>query len=435
MKYYSTNGHSHLVSLEDAVLKGFADDQGLYMPEIIPQLPQAFVSNLKVMSLPEMSYAVANYALRGDVEAEVLHNIVFDTLNFDIPLVEVAPQRFSLELFHGPTMGFKDVGARFMGRLLSHYTGKHNHDIHVLIATSGNAGGAVACGFYNIPGVHVYVLYPQDTLDNLQEAQFTTLGGNITAIEVNGTLDDCKNMVMQAFNDEELNHKLTLTSAKTANIARLLPQTFYYFYAYAQIAKQGFDAGNVVFAVPCGNLGNITAGLMAKKMGLPVKRFIATNNKNNVFTHYLNTGKFAPQQVVPSIAPGLDIGNPRNFKRILDLYPSHEQLSSIVQGMSYTDEQIAHTIATAWNQDHYLFDPHGATAYRALNDCLDPSEVGIALETAHPAKFFNTVESIVGNAVEVPNTLSKFLYGTRHVTSMNSGFTALKKFLLKQSQL
>ena len=432
MKYYSTNDRNNIVSLEEAVLKGLADDKGLYMPERIPKLPHAFLSNLKVMSLPEMSYAVANYALQGDVDAEVLHDIVYNSINFDIPLAHVVGNRFALELFHGPTMGFKDVGARFMGQLLAHFTQKNHSKTNVLIASSGNAGGAVANGFYNIPGVHVYVLYPQFSLDNLQEAQFATLGGNVTAIEVNGSLDDCKNMVMEAFTDEDLNKRMTLTSAKTINIARLLPQLFYYFYAFAQLAQRNQDLENVVFSVPCGNLGNITAGLMAKRMGLPIKRFIAADNKTDVFTRYIKTGNFVPQKPTPSVATALDIGNPRNFRRIQELYSSHEELCNDVQAVAYSDEQIGETIAQAWESERYLFDPQGATSYRGLCDCLAATEVGVALATAHPAKFRETVESIIGENIAVPKEMMEFLGGTRHVTTLNSGYTALKKFLLSQ---
>lgn len=433
MRYYSTNDRNNIVSLEEAVIKVFADGKGLYMPERIPKLPQAFLSNLKAMSLAEMSYAVANYALQGDVEAEILHDIIFNSINFDVPLNHVDGDTYTLELFHGPTMGFKDVGARFMGQLLSYFTRKNNADIKVLIATSGNAGGAVANGFYNIPGVHVYVLYPQFSLDNLQEAQFTTLGGNITAIEVNGTLDDCKNMVMEAFYDEELNSHMTLTSAKTINIARLLPQLFYYFYAYAQLAQRDQDLENIVISVPCGNLGNLTAGLMAKKMGLPIKRFIAADNKNDVFTQYIKTGKFTPRKPTPSVASALDIGNPRNFKRIEALYSSHEELCNDVQAVAYSDEEIIETIAQTWKNERYLLDPHGATAYRALCNCLGSKEVGVALATAHPAKFRDTVENAIGENIVVPQEMMEFLGGTRHVITMNSGYTALKKFLLSQT--
>jgi threonine synthase len=283
MRYYSTNDQTHQATLEEAVLKGRADDGGLYLPEHIPVLPQAFVSNLQAMSLQEMSYAVANYALQGDVEASVLHNIVYDSLNFPIPLVYVGGNRFALELFHGPTMSFKDVGMRFMARMVSYFTKQHHQEINVLVTTSGNTGGAVASGFYGIPGVNVYILYPQDTLSPLQEAQFTTLGGNVTALEVNGTLDDCREMVAEAFSDKELNERMHLTSARTINMARLLPQVFYYFFAFAQLAEREQNVDQLVFAVPCGNLGNLTAGVMARQMGLPVKRFIAADNCNDIF--------------------------------------------------------------------------------------------------------------------------------------------------------
>ncbi len=434
MRYYSTNDPDNKVSLEHAVLKGLADDNGLYMPERIATLPQAFVTNMQSMTLQEISYAVANYALQGDIDAGVLHDIVFETLNFDIPLTHVNDNRFSLELFHGPTMGFKDVGARFLARLVGHFTQRRNKDINVLVASSGNSSGAVANGFHGIPGVNVYILYPQDTLSTLQEAQFTTLGGNITAIEVNGTLNDCKQMVMEAFKDEELNSTMTLTSAKTINIARLLPQTFYYFYAYAQLAKYHQDTDNVVFSVPCGNLGNLTAGLIAKKMGLPVKRFIAGDNKNDIFTQYLDTGEFVPRKPIASIATAMDIGNPRNFSRIRQLYPGHDEISALVEGIAFNDREINDIIATAWHEEHHLLDPQGAVAYGALKERLKPCEAGIALETSHPAKFIDLVEAAIGQEVEVPKAMREFLAGTRHVTSMGNGFNSLKKFLLQQQK-
>ncbi len=433
MRYYSTNDQTLQATLEEAVLKGYADDGGLFLPDHIPVLPQAFVSNLHAMTLQEMSYAIADYAWQGDIDASVLHDIVMETLNFPIPLTYVGGNRFSLELYHGPTMSFKDVGTRFMGRVVSHFTSRRHQKINVLVTTSGNAGGAVANGFYAIPNVNVFILYPQDSLEPLQEAQFATLGGNVTALEVNGTLDDCREMVRDAFADKELNSEMHLTTARTINVARLLPQVFYYFYAYAQLADREQDLDNVVFAVPCGNLGNLTAGIMAKKMGLPVKRFIAADNRNNVFTQYLETGDFMPQQSIPSVAPAMDIGDPQNFPQLKSLLHSHMEMCELIEGVAYNDEQIMNAIKHAWHDEHYLLDPQSATAYQALLDCLHEGETGVALATAHPAKYRNTVEQAIGKAVHVPGTLASFLGGTRHVTTLGSGYNALKQFLLKHN--
>lgn len=432
MRYYSTNDQTHQATLEEAVLKGRADDGGLYLPEHIPVLPQAFVSNLQAMSLQEMSYAVANYALQGDVEASVLHNIVYDSLNFPIPLVYVGGNRFALELFHGPTMSFKDVGMRFMARMVSYFTKQHHQEINVLVTTSGNTGGAVASGFYGMPGVNVYILYPQDTLSPLQEAQFTTLGGNVTALEVNGTLDDCREMVAEAFSDKELNERMHLTSARTINMARLLPQVFYYFFAFAQLAEREQNIDQLVFAVPCGNLGNLTAGVMARQMGLPVKRFIAADNCNDIFTQYLATGDFVPRKVTPSVAPAMDIGNPQNFAQLHAMLHSHVEACELIDGVACDDKQIMSTIAHVWQQEHYLLDPQSATAYRALLEHLQPGETGVALATAHPAKYRDTVEQATGETLRVPGTLSRFLGGTRHVTQLKSGYTSFRQFLLSR---
>ncbi|MGM9823735.1 MAG: threonine synthase, partial [Muribaculaceae bacterium] len=344
MKYYSTNGKTPMVTLAEAVVKGLAADRGLFMPEHIGKMPKAFFNNISSMSLQEMSFAVAYMLFGDDIDSDDLKHIVSDTLNFDIPLVKVDDQRYSLELFHGPTLAFKDVGARFMARLLGHFNRQNgeNRMVNVLVATSGDTGGAVANGFLNVPGVRVFVLYPSGKVSRIQEAQFTTLGNNITAIEVNGTFDDCQALVKSAFMDKELNSHMMLTSANSINVARFLPQMFYYFYAYAQLMKAGEDLNNIVVAVPSGNFGNITAGLIAKFMGLPVKRFIAANNRNDVVYNYLQTGVYTPKPSVATIANAMDVGDPSNFARILDLYHnSWEAIKAEISGFTYTDEQIA----------------------------------------------------------------------------------------------
>lgn len=434
MQYYSTNGQSPKVGLQEAVVHGLASDRGLFMPEIIPTIPKAFFKNISEMTLQEIAYVVANTLFGQDVESETLKNIVYDTLNFDIPLVHVDENRYSLELFHGPTLAFKDVGARFMARLLGYFNQKDGKDVvNVLVATSGDTGSAVANGFLNVPGVKVYVLYPKGKVSKIQEAQFTTLGANITAIEVNGTFDDCQALVKSAFMDKELNEKMQLTSANSINVARFLPQMFYYFYAYAQLAKMGKPLDKIVVSVPSGNFGNITAGLIGKRMGLPISRFIAANNRNDIVYQYLNTGVYSPRPSIATIANAMDVGDPSNFARILDLYQnSHSKISSEISGFTYTDEQIAETLADTYKKTGYLLDPHGAVGYRSLLEGLKPDEIGVFLETAHPAKFKETVELIINAKVSIPAKLAAFMKGTKSTIKMTASFNAFKKFLMNE---
>ena len=436
MKYYSTNGKTPMVTLAEAVVKGLAADRGLFMPEHIGKMPKAFFNNISSMSLQEMSFAVAYMLFGDDIDSDDLKHIVSDTLNFDIPLVKVDDGRYSLELFHGPTLAFKDVGARFMARLLGHFNRQNGEDrmVNVLVATSGDTGGAVANGFLNVPGVRVFVLYPSGKVSRIQEAQFTTLGNNITAIEVNGTFDDCQALVKSAFMDKELNSHMMLTSANSINVARFLPQMFYYFYAYAQLMKAGEDLNNIVVAVPSGNFGNITAGLIAKFMGLPVKRFIAANNRNDVVYNYLNTGVYTPKPSVATIANAMDVGDPSNFARILDLYHnSWEAIKAEISGFTYTDEQIAQTLADVYRQRGYLLDPHGAVAYRSLQEGLQPGEVGVMLETAHPAKFKSVVDSIIGEDIDIPQRLAAFMENPKQSVRMPSAFGPFKQYLLSKA--
>ena len=329
MEYYSTNHQTRNVSLREAVVKGLAADRGLFMPERIPALPKAFFKNIGNLSLQEISYAVANTLFSEDMDSQELKNIVYDTLNFDIPLVHVNGDIYSLELFHGPTAAFKDVGARFMARLLGYFTRRDKGDgmVNVLVATSGDTGSAVANGFLGVDGVRVFVLYPEGKVSKIQEAQFTTLGRNITAIEVNGTFDDCQRLVKSAFLDEELNATMKLSSANSINVARFLPQMFYYFYAYAQLQQRNQTDKDLVVSVPSGNFGNITAALIGKRMGLPINRFIAANNRNDIFYQYLLTGKYEPKPSIATIANAMDVGDPSNFARVLDLYGhSHSRI-------------------------------------------------------------------------------------------------------------
>ncbi len=431
MKYYSTNGQAPDVTLQEAVVKGLAPDKGLFMPQTIKLLPATFFENIGNLSFQEIAYTVADAFFGDDIEKHTLKEIVYDTLNFDTPVVHVTDNIYSLELFHGPTLAFKDVGARFMARLLGYFIRKQGQkEVKVLVATSGDTGSAVANGFLGVEGIHVYVLYPKGKVSQIQEAQFTTLGQNITSLEVDGTFDDCQALVKTAFLDKELNAKLNLTSANSINVARFLPQAFYYFYAYAQLAKQR-KAKNVVFSVPSGNFGNITAGLIAKRMGLPVKRFIAANNSNDIFYEYLQTGEYNPRPSVQTIANAMDVGDPSNFVRVLDLYrKSLSEIKKDISGEWYNDQSIKDTVRETYIKTGYLLDPHGAVAYRALMEYLKPGETGIFLETAHPAKFKDTVEAIIGKEVEVPHRLAAFMKGKKESVKMNAQFPAFKKYLM-----
>lgn len=433
MNYYSTNRKVPEATLEEAVVKGLAADKGLFMPRTIKPLPQAFYDEIENLSFQEIAYRVADAFFGEDVPAETLKQIVYDTLSFDVPLVKVSDNLYSLELFHGPTLAFKDVGGRFMARLLGYFIRKEGRkQVNVLVATSGDTGSAVANGFLGVEGIHVYVLYPKGKVSEIQEKQFTTLGQNITAIEVDGTFDDCQALVKSAFMDEELNRHLLLTSANSINVARFLPQAFYYFYAYAQAKKTlGAKASNVVVCVPSGNFGNITAGLFGKQMGLPVKRFIAANNRNDIFYQYLRTGVYTPRPSVATIANAMDVGNPSNFARILDLYKEdHAAICREISGATYTDEQIAETMKQVWQEQKYLLDPHGACGYRALQESLTADEIGIFLETAHPAKFKDTVEDIIGESITIPEKLQAFMRGTKQTIPMSRAFSDFKQFLL-----
>lgn len=433
MKYYSTNKNAPDATLEEAVVKGLAADRGLYMPAEIKKLPVSFFEEIDKQSFQEIAYRVADAFFGSDIPAETLKQIVYDTLSFDVPAVKVKDDIYSLELFHGPTLAFKDVGARFMARLLGYFIRKEGKkQVNVLVATSGDTGSAVANGFLGVEGIHVYVLYPKGKVSEIQEKQFTTLGNNITAIEVNGTFDDCQALVKSAFMDKELNEHMQLTSANSINVARFLPQAFYYFYAYAQMKKLG-KADNLVICVPSGNFGNITAGLFGKYMGLPVKRFIAANNRNDIFYQYLKTGIYSPKPSVATIANAMDVGDPSNFARIYDLYGgSHEAITKEISGETYTDEQIRETVQAVYNETGYLLDPHGACGYRALAEQLQPGETGVFLETAHPAKFLQTVESIIGVEVQIPEKLQAFMKGQKESVPMEKDFASFKSYLMKQ---
>ena len=433
MKYYSTNKEAPIATLEEAVVKGLAPDKGLYMPENIKKLPKSFFDNIQDMSFQEISFEVAKAFFGDDVEANALKDIVYDTLSFDVPTVKVEKDIYALELFHGPTLAFKDVGARFMARLLQYFIKKERQkSVTVLVATSGDTGSAVANGFLGVEGIHVDVLYPKGKVSKIQESQFTTLGKNITAIEIDGVFDDCQSLVKQAFMDEELNANKKLTSANSINVARFLPQAFYYFYAYAQLKKQN-KADNMVVCVPSGNFGNICAGIFAHEMGLPIKRFIAANNANDIFYKYLQSGKYEPKPSKQTLANAMDVGDPSNFARIYDLFGgSHEKITNLISGATYTDDMIKSTMTTCYNDTRYILDPHGACGYKALKEGLKDGETGVFLETAHPAKFKEKVDDILKIDIEIPSRLAEFMKGKKQSIEIKNSFADFKEFLLEQ---
>ena len=450
MKYYSTNHKAPLASLQQTVEQGLAPDRGLYMPERLNLLPNTFFEHIEEMSFQELSFEVARALFGEDVNHNDLRCIVYDTLNFETPVVKVRDNIHALELFHGPTLAFKDVGARFMARLLQYFIRKDQtetasapHRVNVLVATSGDTGSAVANGFLGVDGIHVYVLYPKGKVSHIQESQFTTLGQNVTALEVDGVFDDCQALVKSAFMDDELKRHMTLTSANSINVARFLPQAFYYFNAFAQLKREGMLniaansegqlVSNLVFCVPSGNFGNVTAGLFAAHMGLPVKHFIAANNANSVFYNYLRTGLYKPQASKQTIANAMDVGAPSNFARIIDLYDNQwAKIKNDIGGATYTDDHIRRTMKTCYDTTNYVLDPHGACGYQALCEQLQPDETGVFLETAHPAKFKETVDSVDGIDITIPPRLRQFMEGKKESIPMTRRFDDFKQFLLQQ---
>lgn len=433
MLYYSTNRKVPPVTLKDAVIKGLAADNGLFMPERTGKLSGEFFRNMHQMTFQEIAYEVALSFFGEDIPADDLKEIVYGTLAFDCPVVPVSGNIWSLELFHGPTLAFKDVGARFMARLLRYFLKDSRQKVTVLVATSGDTGSAVANGFLGVEGIEVVVLYPGGKVSEIQEKQFSTLGRNITAIEVDGTFDDCQYLVKSAFLDKELNERKWLTSANSINVARFLPQAFYYFNAFARLQKEGISGtSDLVFAVPSGNFGNLTAGLVACRMGLPVNRFIAANNENDVVYEYLKTGKYNPRPSVETLANAMDVGSPSNFARILDMYGnSYEKISSVITGFRISDEEIRTVVKRVYDDAGYLLDPHGACGYAALENLLQPGETGVFLETAHPAKFTESMESIVGRGnVPMPGRLAQFLKGEKSSVRMGKEFSMFKEWLL-----
>ena len=430
MNYYSTNKQSAFVDFKKATIKGLAPDNGLYYPETIPQLSKEFIGNIASLSKEEIAFTVIQPYVGNTIPVEVLRRIVAETIYFDFPLVKVTEDIFSLELFHGPTLAFKDVGARFMSRCLGHFVAGDDREITVLVATSGDTGGAVASGFLNVEGVNVVILYPSGKVSSVQEQQLTTLGNNICAIEVNGNFDDCQRMVKEAFADEELNKELFLTSANSINVARWLPQQFYYFYAYQQWADK---TNPPVISVPSGNFGNICAGLVAYVSGLPVKHFIAACNANNAVADYLQTGIFNAKPAVATISNAMDVGNPSNFVRLLELFQhQYPAIKNIMSGYSITDDDTRTTLRQVYDNYHYLTDPHGAVAFNALQQYLGDhaGDKGIILETAHPVKFYDVVEPIITQKVEIPGAIKGIMGKKKESILMTPSYNMLKEYLL-----
>ncbi|HFK5529056.1 TPA: threonine synthase [Elizabethkingia anophelis] len=426
MKYYSTRG-KHSVNIQQAVLNGLADDGGLYMPAYIPQLSASFFENIEKKTLPEIGFEVAKLFLEDSVPDAVLKQMIDEVLNFDIPVVPVHHNIYSLELFHGPTLAFKDVGARFMARLMSYFA--EGKPMKVIAATSGDTGSAVAAGFYNVPGINVYILYPKGKVSPLQEKQLTTWGGNIKALEIEGTFDDCQALAKRLLADEELQQH-QVTSANSINIARLIPQSFYYFWAYAQLKNEN---KKIVFSVPSGNFGNLTAGLLAYKMGLPVNRFIASTNINNVVPQYLKTGTYEAKASLSTVSNAMDVGNPSNFERMKDLFQEDvTKFREIISGYYFTDEETKATVQKVYKESGYLLDPHGAVAYLGLVQYQKEQQQdfnGVLLETAHPAKFIETVEESILEKIEVPEKLSAFGKKEKVATLFPVDFQMIKAFI------
>jgi len=432
MKLYSTNKQVAEVNLEEAVFKGLPDDNGLYMPISIPTLPASFFDNIDKLSFQEIALEVCKTLIGEDVEEQALEKIVHDVLSFDAPVIEVESQISVLELFHGPSFAFKDFGARFMARLMAYFLEKEQKEINILVATSGDTGSAVAQGFFGMPGIKVTILYPSGKVSDIQEKQLTTLGNNITALEVNGTFDDCQRLVKEAFLDTDLRSKMNLSSANSINISRLIPQSFYYFYAYAQLKKQGKLP--VIFATPSGNFGNLCGGLIAKRMGLPIEKFVAATNANDIVPAYLASGIFTPKPSVQTISNAMDVGNPSNFARLMALY--NNDLSSIqteISGKKYTDQETAKAIESVYKNTGYILDPHGAVAYLGLKDYLSESGSkahGVFLATAHPAKFIEVVEDVIKTKVELPKALQDAVNREKKSIPLDPKLENLKAFLL-----
>jgi len=432
--FESTRGKSEKIIFEDAARKGLAPDGGLYLPDRIPELPQEFITSLKDRPLDEIGFEVASAFINSEVSASRLKSVLNEAISFEAPLIRLSEEIYILELFHGPTLAFKDYGARFMARLLSAMEGPREKDLVVLVATSGDTGSAVAHGFYDVRGTHVCLLYPKGKVSRIQEKQMSTLGKNVTALEVNGVFDDCQKLVKAVLSDDDLNSQLRLSSANSINIARLLPQMFYYFSAAGQLAAITGNSPKPVFSVPSGNFGNLTAGIMAMKMGLPVSRFLAATNINNVVPQYLETGTYKPRPSEATISNAMDVGRPSNFERIWKLFEgSHQEMKKWICGSSASDFETMECIRRVYDRDGYIADPHTAVGilalenYRQETGSTDPA---IVLSTAHPAKFSDVVEKVTGITLETPERLAACLDRNKQTREINADYPELKEFLM-----
>ncbi len=432
MKLYSTNDLTHIVDLKTAVLKGLPDDNGLYMPSLIPSLSPDFISNIKNYTLAEIGYEVCKTLFDGYIVEQDLLGIIQRSITFPAPLVQLDKHTSVLELFHGPSMAFKDFGARFMAQLMGYFNKDEDKKLTILVATSGDTGGAVAAGFLNTPGIEVVILYPSGKVSDIQEMQLTTLGGNIKALEIDGTFDDCQALVKQSFLDKELTSKKRLASANSINIARLIPQSFYYFEAYKQLGNHSLDT---VFSIPSGNFGNLTAGVFAQKMGLPVHKFLAATNINDIIPAFLQTGEYKPRPSQATVSNAMDVGDPSNYKRLADIFGQQgstwNNMKEMLQGYSYSDAQTTAAVKDIYERFGYTIDPHGAIGYLALREYADENEVnGVILETAHYAKFKDTMDESLGFETETPERLAALLDKKKVAVKMGVDYGAFKEWVI-----
>jgi threonine synthase len=429
MQFYSTNNQVPSVSFKEAVLKGLPDDNGLYMPEEIPQFSRDFIKELPELEFRDIAFESAKLIIGDEIPERKLREIVDDAFNFDVILRQIHDDIHVLELFHGPTLAFKDFGARFMARAMGYFLESDGREINILVATSGDTGSAVAQGFLGILGIRVILLYPKGKVSKIQEQQLTTIGQNVTALEVDGTFDDCQRLVKTAFLDQQLNHKLNLSSANSINIARLLPQSFYYTYA---VSRRMGTSDKIVFCVPSGNFGNLCGGLLAKSMGIPIDRFIAASNLNDIVPKYLETSLFTPKPSIQTISNAMDVGNPSNFVRIMDMYQNdYQKVIKDIKGISFNDDETRDIIKEVYHQHHYLMCPHTAIGYGGIRHHLQDGETGIFLSTAHPCKFKDTVDGLIPGEVEIPLRLKKIIEKKKQALSMTNEFDDFKSFLLK----
>jgi len=431
MKLYSTNNPSNYVDFKEALFKGLPEDNGLYMPLELKKMPKAFIQNLTDYTFQDLSFQVARHLIQDSIPKNDLAEIIESAISFPAPLVELDQDTHILELFHGPSLAFKDFGARFMAKTMGYFNKQEDKELVILVATSGDTGGAVASGFYDTPGIKVVILYPSEKVSPLQEKQLTTLGKNISALEVKGNFDDCQALVKQAFLDSSLRQRIRLSSANSINIARLIPQSFYYFEAYKQLKDK---TRPIVFCIPSGNFGNLTAGLIAKRLGLPIHHFIAATNSNRVVPEYLKTGQYQPMPSIPTLSNAMDVGAPSNFARIMDLYCSTwNNVTQDITGYSFDDESTKQAIRVVYDEHGYTIDPHGAVGYLALKQYLQENNdsQGIILETAHPSKFLSTVESVLEKKIEIPARLADLANLTKEATLMNPDYNHFKEWLVE----